>query len=178
MKGRAQVMSSKKTGGKDTWLTPPCVLDRVRRIGEIGLDPCTNDRNPVGAMFYRTSREETPDDEDGLARWPEFKTKSLLVFVNPPYSQIRMWAEKVAIEATKGYRIISLVPARTDTLAWRMLIEKASIVAFWHGRLSFIDADTGEYSQGAPFPSAIVGHNMDHVKFRQAFSDVAWVVTP
>lgn len=74
------VHASAKTGGNDNWCTPEVVLERVRRIAPIGLDPCTTVDNPVGAWRYYTPFE------DGLASpWDGFG----LVFVNPPYSQMK-----------------------------------------------------------------------------------------
>jgi hypothetical protein len=56
-------------------------------------------------------------------------------------------------------------------------VRGSSAVAFWHGRVTFIDPDTGEYSHGAPFPSAIVAHNIDRSRVVDEFRDVAWVVS-
>jgi len=51
----APLMSSARTGrGTDGWCTPPEVLERVRRVGPIALDPCTDASNPTGALKYIT----------------------------------------------------------------------------------------------------------------------------
>lgn len=165
MKGHAQVMSSARTAtGTDTWFTPHEILDRVRRVGPIVLDPCTTADNPVGAMFYFT------ESVDGLSiPWG----KGGLVWVNWPYSRSATWAEKVAMEAAKGVQIIVLCAARTDTRWWARVWHAADVVAFWRGRVKFSGA-----ASGAPFPSALLGFNVGLRRFKEAFADACLVVTP
>ena len=50
-----------KRAMNNIWLTPPEVLDPVRRYGPIGLDPCTEASNPSGAATFFT------EDDNGLA---------------------------------------------------------------------------------------------------------------
>lgn len=163
----AAVMSSARTRtGRDDWRTPTTVLDRVRRIGPIALDPCGNPENSVGA---RVCYWGEPDSADGLAcGW----SLGGLVFVNPPYSQFRAWAAKAALEAKAGTQLIMLVPARTDTQAWRIATGEADCVALWRGRLTFVGGNAP-----APFPSALIACNVGVRAMRRAFGDVAdvWV---
>lgn len=164
MKGQLAMFSTARTGeGDDTWRTPPEVLDRVRRLGPIGLDPCTAPDNPVGAPVFFTELD------DGLARsWAGFG----LVFCNPPYSQLRAaWGLKIAREGLRA-EIVSLVPARTETEWFREACwSSASAVCFWYGRLTFVG---GEAS--APFPSALPYHGPRPEAFARAFEDDGRVV--
>ena len=150
---------------RNDWQTPEVVLERVRRLGAIGLDPCTNPANPIGAGKYFT------DAENGLLRswWGHG-----LVFVNPPYGQIKHWAEKIASESQQAtlLELVALVPARTDTQWWNRLVwSSAEAVCFWRGRLRFVGADNC-----APFPSALIYFGRHRDEFDEAFVDAGEVV--
>lgn len=162
MRGHRVVMSSAKTGGSDDWETPKCVLKRVAEVGPIGLDPCAPvGRNPVGAN--RTFDENS----NGLNQsWFHECPPGEIVFVNPPYSNVRSWLRLCNIGLCE---VIALVPARTDTRAWHEI--KPKVVAFWRGRLQFKGA-TGS----APFPSALLYWGPRPCRFGAAFEDVAKVV--
>jgi site-specific DNA-methyltransferase (adenine-specific) len=132
-------MSSARTGvGRDDWCTPECVLERVRKVGRIELDPCDNAQSIVGAASSWMG--------SGL-EW----TWRGLAFCNPPYSTLRRWLAKCAEEARGGVEIIALVPARTDTRAWHESATTARAVCFWRGRITFVGAP-----HPAPFPSAVL----------------------
>lgn len=165
----APTLSSARTGaGKDDWCTPAVVLDRVRKVDPIGLDPCTSRDNPTGASTYYTG-----DPWDGLAEsWNLGDNPYGLVYVNPPYSTCAAWVDK-AIAESAFVSVILLVAARPDTKWWRRAWDAADAVAFWRGRLRFVGAPSC-----APFPSALFALNLSQRRFKAAFGDVAEVVTP
>lgn len=165
MKGAAQVMSSARTGsGADDWRTPCDVLESVRLVGPIALDPCTTVDNPVGARLWITT------EDDGLTMdWLEALRGDAagpgLVYVNPPYSKGAAWAEKIVAEAAQGVEVVTLTAARTDTRwFYRLVWDTAQAVCFQRGRLVFDGA-----LHGAPFPSAFVYHGPRPWAFEQAF---------
>ena len=186
----AATLSSARNGaGSDNWCTPPEILERVRRIGPIVLDPCTSKANPVDAMVFYTAREDglaQPWVRD-LAAQRDAACLSGVVFVNPPYSKAADWAAKVRREArwsdTSGIAatgpvvprdlaFVSLVAARPDSrwffsLCW----ESAQAVCFWRGRLRFVGAPSS-----APFPSALIYHGRRPWEFEAAFADAGKVV--
>ena len=135
---------------KTDHLTPDSILELVRSVAPIVLDPCTTKDNPTGAQYIRT-----PDcSPDGLeTAWHEFNG---LVFVNPPYGRrkgqrCKEWVEKAINEYYQGAEIIMLLPARTDT-QWFQRLFQCSIPILWiRGRLRF----KGQ-ANGAPFPSALI----------------------
>jgi site-specific DNA-methyltransferase (adenine-specific) len=138
------------------------ILDAVRKIAPIKLDPCTVRDNPTGAEYIRT-----PDcDPDGLqTAWHEF---SGLVYVNPPYgrsrgNRCREWVLKAITEYYLGAEIVMLLPARTDT-EWFHLLWPHCVMCFLKGRLVF----KGQLNS-APFPSmlAYLGERPD--RFREVF---------
>lgn len=150
----------------DEWYTPPAVIERVlRAFPVIDLDPCSNPDaiKPVPATTHYTRQD------DGLAQsWAG------RIFINPPYSKVDQFAAKIATEHVSGNvgEAIILVPARTETRWWRLI--PATVVAFFHGRLRFLNALDTE-TAAAPFPSAAlyVGPHPD--RFAAAFADVALV---
>jgi len=158
----------KATGGSDTWRTPEAVLERVRRIAPIDLDPCTSKANPVLARHWLTERE------DGLVgSWASAVRPGSLVYVNPPYSSAAAWATKVAEEARENaLEIVSLVAARPDSRwFYRLVWDTAQAVCFWRGRLRFVGA-----TSSAPFPSAVVYHGERLWAFEAAFHDAGRVL--
>lgn len=61
----------------EEWYTPPDVLGRVRLLGEIDLDPCSNGGSPIVP-----ARRHFTKEDDGLVReWAGF------VYMNPPYGR-------------------------------------------------------------------------------------------
>lgn len=117
-----KALLSKKT---DDWKTPIFIYEQALQLGL--FDPC-----PFQSPF------------DGLAiEWGEKN------FVNPPYSQLKKWIEKSIEERKKGKKIILLIPARTDTKAFRLLYDFGTEFYFIEGRLRFNE------SNYAPFPSML-----------------------
>jgi len=118
-----KVMFSKKS---DLWTTPKDIYEGF--IDKGYFDPC-----PVNPQF------------DGLKiTWEK------LCYVNPPYSQIRVWLEKAISEVEKGNcrKAVFLVPARVDTKWFHELVYNKFNIQFIKGRLKF-----GEGTNSAPFPS-------------------------
>jgi hypothetical protein len=154
---------------RSTWETPDHVLDRVRAIAPIALDPCTEPDNPTGAVRWITAE----DEPDGLqAPWHGMAAGGLC-YVNPPYTRgrgPRDWADKIALEAALECEIVTLVPARTDTRAFRALVKGAAVTCFWRGRITFRGAPGP-----APFPSAFVYHGWRPERFVEVFADAGLI---
>ncbi|HEY0838856.1 MAG TPA: DNA N-6-adenine-methyltransferase [Vulgatibacter sp.] len=132
--------------------TPAVVLDLVRQLGRIALDPCSNPWSEVGAGM---TLDGTMLEEDGLlADWGECVKMGGggLVFVNPPYGrgELPKWADKIASEArVDDLEIVALVPASTDTRWWDVLRREATAIAYWCGRLKFGGGDHGAGTFGS-----------------------------
>lgn len=151
------------------WCTPEKVLEPVRRVNEIALDPCSNAFSVVGA---KTSIS-LPDN--GLeAEWAEMALEAGggLVFVNPPYGrEIKSWVQKSVIESARGAEIVLLTAARTETKwfqTWGLATCQA--VCFWKGRVTFIDGTGKKRSDPAFFPSALLYWGPNVHKFIEEFS--------
>src|SRR5688572_28422274 len=98
------------SSARDDWRTPLSVLERVRRLGPIGLDPCSGPESIVGA------RVEISPPRDGLAADWAKEAAGGIIYMNPPYGrEIGRWTEKALQEARAGAEIVALIHARTDT---------------------------------------------------------------
>lgn len=132
---------------KSNWCTPQEVIDPILLLGEIALDPCSNENSIVPA------KRSVCLPENGLEiDWPEAKLG--ITYVNPPYgNQTELWMKKAVHEHKhRNSEVILLVPARPDTKLWQdVVFPHASAICFWRGRLKFLGAPNG-----APFPSAVV----------------------
>ncbi len=169
--------------GKQNWCTPDLVLDLVRKVASIALDPCGNQDNTVGATTVCVSPEENLVLQaelsyrllaDGLAHdWSKlFRREDGLCFCNPPYDDdAASFMERCATLGALGYEVIGLPAARTDTRWWHQHVKTANAICFWRGRLRFVGANNS-----APFPSALPYWGPDPQLFKQIFSPYGQVL--
>ena len=155
--------NSLMSSNNNNWCTPPEVLNLVRNVGSIELDPCGNIYSVVNAtraFFY-------PQQDGLLLPWGQG-----LTYCNPPYGRgLIKWAEKAVSEAGKGCEIILLVPSRTDTRWFNIAFRAAQSVCFWKGRIKFLGAPSP-----APFPTAIFYYGSNDTKFRLVFQSHGIIV--
>lgn len=164
---QASLLSSVKMD----WRTPQCVLERVRCVDDIALDPCTTHDNPCEASaIFVLERAGSRGGCDGLLLgWCGYGG---LVYANTPYGrELPRWVAKTVQEARLGAEIILLVPSRTDTRWWGWAYDACQAVAFWKGRLTFAGAPAP-----APFPSCLFYFGERQGRFKRAFGDAARVI--
>ena len=147
------------------WNTPSEILDLVRQLGPIVLDPCPGEGDVVRALVRGQG--------DGLSlNWHAYGVG--IVWVNPPYGRgIGAWMEKCADSECNGVDVVALVPARTDAAWWQDTVPNAASVCFWRGRIQFMGAPAS-----APFPSALIYWGQRAARFEQIFKNYGWVVRP
>jgi hypothetical protein len=144
-------------------MTPDWLLERVRSIDVIGLDPASCKGNPTKASVFLTP------ERDGLTRAWAF---SGLVYVNPPYGRgfLIKWAQKAITEAEKGAEIVFLARGDTSTEWSRLLIDKCRGMAF-PPRIKFKDA------KGSPnFSNIIYYFGRRELLFYTAFATLGPVI--
>ena len=129
------------TSNSDEWKTPLELYTRLNKRYKFTLDPCSTKENHLCDKQYTK-------EEDGLCKsW-----KGETVFVNPPYSEIKLWVEKCYKEyETNGTTVVMLIPSRTDTRYFHDYIYHKAEIEFIKGRLHFSNS-----KNGARFPSMIV----------------------
>jgi len=129
------------------WGTPDKLFKNLDDQFNFTLDPCASSLNAKCEKFYTV-------EDDGLSKsW-----KGERVFCNPPYGRkIGHWVKKAYEEARHpGTTVVLLIPARTSTKYWHDYVMSAEMIYFVRGRLSFTNSKTGEATNAAPFPSAVV----------------------
>jgi phage N-6-adenine-methyltransferase len=141
-KNDLSVAFSNKT---DEWETPLDFYKGLDSVYHFTLDPCATFENKKCKKFFTKK-------ENGLQQsW-----KNEVVFVNPPYSNIKDWAIKCNYEYLRGNAtVVMLIPSRTDTDAFHYYCMEATSYGFIHHRLHFSGNKTP-----APFPSMLVIHDV------------------
>jgi len=127
------------------WETPQDLFNDLDKVYNFETDVCALKENAKCKKFYSPL-------VDGLKQ--EWKG---ICWMNPPYGrEIGEWIKKASESAKKGSTIVSLLPARTDTIWFHKYIYKQPNVTieFIKGRLKF-----GASKNPAPFPSMIVVFN-------------------
>lgn len=125
------------------WETPQAFFDELDREFHFTLDPCATPKTAKCKKYY------TPETNGLLQDWG-----GETVFCNPPYGrELPKWIEKCANES-KHAKVVMLIPARTDTIAFHEYIYNHAEIRFIKGRIKFkVDGKEGD---PAPFPSMVV----------------------
>lgn len=150
----------------DGWLTPQWVLDLVRKMGPIDLDPCTEAGNPVGAARFFT--------EGGLDK--SWWACDGSVWVNSPYGRaLAAWANKAVAESGWRHDMFVLTPARTETGWFGHLFDHADALALFRKRIHF--SHPSQPGANSPkFPNAMFYFGPNPAEFKCIFEYVARVV--
>lgn len=123
----------------DEWCTPK---DLARVLGTFDLDPCSNNRSHIQAKEKYGLEWHT----DGLTSvWKG------CVFVNPPYSNVMPWAQRLAEHDGPWCALVKLDPT---TKWWAYLVTCKSLWAPFICRLKFERQDKPPLT--ANFPSALI----------------------
>ena len=101
----------RRSTAKDDWATPPAFMAVLAAEFTFTLDVCADATNAKAPGWLEGPHWELVADEGectcGLcARWAPH-----VCFLNPPYSDIKPWVEKAAMEATCGATVVALLPA-------------------------------------------------------------------
>jgi phage N-6-adenine-methyltransferase len=145
MKGRKQLFSSAKTGGRDDWGTPLDFFAGVNKRFNFQLDAAASLDNSLCPYFL--------DEEVNALRFSHW-TKHGAVWCNPPYSKCQKFLERIVDENIEwgGHPIVCLIPVRSSNPWWHdQIMNHATAIGFVKGRLKFQGA-----KYDAPFPSALV----------------------
>jgi site-specific DNA-methyltransferase (adenine-specific) len=135
----------------DDWATPQTFYDTLAKEFKFQLDAAAAANNNKTQLWYGLDHPD-PTRRDGLsASRLSDVGRGGWVFMNPPYGKtIGLWMRKASEENRLGVKVVSLVPARTDT-AWFQDYAIGHELRFVRGRLKF-----GQSKNSAPFPSCVV----------------------
>lgn len=142
---------------KQNWRTPEDVLDVVRRLGPIVLDPCAS-------RYKRHWFAEENWTKGTLERAYLIHREQGVVYANIPYGRmlkkwIQWWCACMGANDS-----VLLTPSRTDTQWFNHIWRVARAYCFWEGRITFVGA-----KDPAPFPSVFFYNGMQPYKFCHAF---------
>ncbi len=160
--------------------TPPWFLDHVRRLGPIGLDPCSN---PTSMVRAKTTYDITTNGL--LQSWRGHG----LVFMNPPHSlspmNIEPWIAKLRAEFLDGERphrwdtprdsFVGLVPAKTGPEWFHAITPHVTARCFLKGRIKFWQYGV-EQSGAGKFDSLVLYIGPAYGHFQREFSDLGWTL--
>jgi len=182
---------------KTTWQTPEYLLDPVRAYfgGQIPLDVATAPNNPTRArQFYCPTDavneaaqvalfddelvgERTGHDALELPWSPAF-------YCNPPYGKAlkERWLPRAASQAREGAEgFLLLSCARWEQECLHELMAEANAVCWigkrvgkHHGRVDFINPETGDAVKGNTYANMFLAFNVDFERFAEAFGKVGW----
>jgi hypothetical protein len=150
------------TSTHDDWATPGGIIDLItNEYGAITLDAAAEKRTATAHSYFGPDHAD-PTRRDALAHgltWadPKWHAPGMPhhTYLNPPYGRrMNVWADRALACAIEGVPITLLLPARTDTHAFQLLVRHAHAIHLIPGRLRFTRAE-GETGR-APFPSAII----------------------
>jgi len=146
-------MSIHFSSANERWNTPPQVFQSItERYGPCQVDAAADAGNALCPHFINAEMNGLESD------WNQTDEPTAQVWLNPPYGRgLRRWARKALQEIQTGRvsRIILLVPARTETIWFKELVQSnfCSYVDFLGSRIRFGGHETND---PAPFPSAVI----------------------
>ena len=127
------------SSNQSDWATPSWLFAELNAEFAFQLDPCASIENFTCDRFFT-------EEDDGLKQdWGPGP-----IFANPPYGDtLPEWIRKAHEEFLKGYTVVLLVPARTDTKWWKYCLDGE--IRFIQGRLRFNGS-----KNSATFPSVVI----------------------
>jgi len=143
----------------DEWESPQWLYDKLDSVFHFTLDPCATHENHKCEKYYTI-------EENGLLQdWEDE-----IAFINPPYSQTKLWAKKCSEAQYGGAQIVLLIPSRTDTIYLQNYIfPDSNIICFIKGRLKF-----GNQKNSAPFPSLLAVYGVLSDKQLYTLNDLGY----
>lgn len=164
-------------GNSRDWCTPTKYVEAVKAVlGDVVLDPCSNEWSKVGAKI-----EWRLPHDDGLKSGWNYRT----IYVNPPYgsdkvrgTRIIHWIQKCSeAHERHGSEVIALVPVAGNTKHWKDYVwPKAACVCFLYDtRLRFL-VDGMDDGKGAPMACAAIYWGKNKELFASVFKTHGAVV--
>lgn len=137
---------------KQNYRTPAAFIDAVKKFfGPIAFDLAAEKSNAVAKRFFDSK-------DDALTRsWTTEPTG--LLWLNPPYKNLRLWAKKCWEESKNGANILMLSPASVGADWFRDFVARYADVYLLNGRISF--------DGKAPYPKDLMlSHYGEHTRGR------------
>lgn len=142
--------------------TPQYVFDHLDREFHFDLDAAAGHEPEL----HKCDRYFTVEDDALQQDW----NASSAVFLNPPYSNMRVWIEKAYEESVKHQvPVVLLVSAGTGLTWFGWAFERAAEIRFIIGHLSFRDDN-----KTAPFGSLLIVFHGERVAGSSARTSIIY----
>lgn len=127
-----------KENSKADWQTPPELFAWLDGIFDFMLDAAASEENNLSAYYI-----DEEMDALGCREWAEANNTYVWnykcgAFCNPPYGNLMPWVERFSLECSRGWLVVALLPANTDTRWFAHCWETAAEIWFLTPRVSFI----------------------------------------
>lgn len=117
---------------KQTYETPPEFMRAVeKRFGPFDFDLACVPETAKAKKFY------TPEDDSLIQPWHKLRG---VLWLNPPYDNISIWAMKCAQQSRLGAKILFLVPASVGSNWHAQYVHNIAHVCLLNGRIQFVGA--------------------------------------
>jgi phage N-6-adenine-methyltransferase len=122
---------------KQDYETPADFMAAVEaRFGGIAFDLAADGLNKKAPLYFNEANDALAQDwspdalnvRDWTRRW---------LWLNPPFANIKPWAQKCNAEFRTGADILFLVPAAVGSNWWRDYVDGQAAVLFLNGRIHF-----------------------------------------
>lgn len=122
--------SLNRGGSRQDYATPHDFVAAVeKRFGIINCDLAASKENTKGQIWL-------DEKINSLAQeWHKIKGN---LWLNPPFDNIKPWAEKCALEATVGAKILFLTPASVGSNWFSNFVHRKALVLALNGRITFV----------------------------------------
>lgn len=122
---------------KDLWQTPKFIFNHYNKRFNFNMDVCASHENTLVEHSYWTKEDDALHQNWGSVNW-----------CNPPYSDITPWVIKAIKEMEQGCLTVMLIPSDTSVKWFKWAFDYCTECHFISGRISFINAETGNPVNG------------------------------
>lgn len=156
---------------KNTWRTPDSLFGPLNEEFNFGLDASASHGAQKCPVYL------SPDENALVTDWRQyaelFGVADRFVWINPPFTPMQPWSDRVLQMHAAGMDIVMLTNAATGTRWFRELAEEAAQIRFTTGRIAFIHPDTGVQMKGNNMAQSIfVFSHTRHYDQRVVWFDV------
>lgn len=140
---------------RDCWRTPPALFDLLDARFKFTVDAACTSENALCSERLAVDLGHDAFLED----WGPVGSS---VWCNPPYSCLRPWLDRAALQAMAGRTVVALIPCDTSTRYWSEVVATlAWRVIFLVGRVRFVRPDGTDHRTtrgggGITSPCAVV----------------------
>ncbi len=122
-----------------TYGTPRILLDACEyRWDNLVIDLAASDENHKANYWFTQEQDSLRQDWTALSEQHRYDSGEMPVcWLNPPFSDIRVWAQKCWEESQRGCRILLLTPASVGSQWYADCVDGKALVCALNPRVTF-----------------------------------------